>query len=150
MSAPQSDISQFSFLWTRGIAARETLYFLDRNGFDGGPLLSEAELSRSQLTQDPGGVSVASQHRVIELAATETTNPLLGLQVAAEMELRDIGLLCYLAASSATVAEALEHLQRYAATTNEEIRLEISEQKNGNPLVFFPVLTHDAPIRHPH
>jgi hypothetical protein len=29
--SPQSDISPFSFLWTRGIAVRETLYFLDRN-----------------------------------------------------------------------------------------------------------------------
>jgi hypothetical protein len=48
-----NDISQFSFLWTRGIAARETLYFLDRNGFDAAPLLAEAELSRIQSTQDP-------------------------------------------------------------------------------------------------
>jgi AraC-like DNA-binding protein len=45
------------------------------------------------------------------------------------------------------VAEALEHLQRYAATTNEEIRLEISEQKNESLLTFRRVLTHDAPIR---
>lgn len=147
MRARQSDISQFPFLWTRGIAARETLYFLDRNGFDGEPLLSEAELSRSQLTQDPGGVSVASQHRFLELAAIETNNPLLGLQVAAEMDLRDIGLLYYLAASSTTVAEALEHLQRYAATINEEIRLEISEQKDESLLTFRRVLTHDAPVR---
>jgi hypothetical protein len=147
MRARQSDISQFPFLWTRGIAARETLYFLDRNGFDGEPLLSEAELSRSQLTQDPGGVSVASQHRFLELAAIETNNSLLGLQVAAEMDLRDIGLLYYLAASSTTVAEALEHLQRYAATINEEIRLEISEQKDESLLTFRRVLTHDAPVR---
>jgi hypothetical protein len=56
----ESEISQFSFLWTRGIAAREILYFLDRNGFDAEPLLSKAELSRRQLTQDPSGVSAAS------------------------------------------------------------------------------------------
>ena len=55
MRAPQNDVSQFSFLWTRGIAARETLYFLDRNGFDAAPLLAEAELCRIQSTQDPGG-----------------------------------------------------------------------------------------------
>jgi AraC-like DNA-binding protein len=147
MRARQSDISQFPFLWTRGIAARETLYFLDRNGFDGEPLLSAAELSRNQLTQDPGGASVASQHRFLELAAIETNNPLLGLQVAAEMDLRDIGLLYYLAAASTTVAEAIEHLQRYGATTNEEIRLEISQQKNESLLTFHRVWIPDAPVR---
>jgi hypothetical protein len=42
----QSEIPQIPFLWTHGVAARETLHYLDRNGFDGEPLLSRAELSR--------------------------------------------------------------------------------------------------------
>jgi len=147
MSAPQSDISQYSFLWTRGVAARETLYFLDRNGFDAEPLLSESELSRPQLTQDTVGVSVESQHRFLELAASETNDPLLGLHVAAAMDLREIGLLFYLAASSETVAEALEYLARYAATATAEIRLEISRQKDETLLTFRRVLASDAPIR---
>ena len=71
-SALQSNIFDFSFLWARGVAARETLYFLDRHGWDAEPLLSEAELSRSGLTQGPGGVSVASQHRFLELALVES------------------------------------------------------------------------------
>src|SRR4051794_6748890 len=112
-SLPESNVPQPPFLWTRGIAARETLHFLDRNGFDAEPLLSKAELSRSQLMQDPGGVSAVSQHRFLELAAQETNDPLLGLHVVAEMDLRDIGLLYYLTASCATVAEALDHLEQY-------------------------------------
>jgi AraC-like DNA-binding protein len=147
MSAPQSDISQYSFLWTRGVAARATLYFLDRNGFDAEPLLAESELSRSRLTQDPGGISVASQHRFLELAASETNDSLLGLHVAAEMDLRDIGLLYYLVASSATVTDALEYLQRYAATMNEEIRLEISQEKEETLLTFRRVRALDVPVR---
>src|ERR1051326_1814710 len=126
---PQDDISRLPFVWTRGIAARETLHYLDRNGIDTGPLLLKCELSRAQLTQDPGGVSAASQHRFLELAAVEMDDPLLGLHIAAAMDLREIGLLFYLTASSATVAEALEHLAQYAATTTEEIRLEISQQQ---------------------
>ena len=54
---------------------------------------------------------------------------MLGLHVAAEVDVRDIGLLFYLAASSATVTEALQYLQRYAATMSEEVRLEISQEK---------------------
>ena len=115
-SAPQSGMPQVPFLWTRGVAARETLYYLDRKGVDAEPLLSKAELSRRQLQQDLGGVSVVSQHRFLDLAAIQMDDPLLGLHVAAEIDLREIGLLFYLAAASATVSEALEYLSRYAAT----------------------------------
>src|SRR5205809_5767765 len=127
----ESEIPHLPFLWTRGIAARETMYYLDRRGITAEPLLLQAELSRAQLTDDPGGVSVVSQHRFLELAANEADDSLLGLHVAAEMDLRDIGLLFYIQASSATVAQALEHLAQYAATMNEEIRLEISRQEEG-------------------
>jgi hypothetical protein len=112
-NAHQGDTARTPFLWTRGVGARETLSYLDRHGIDAEPLLVKAELSRPQLSQDPGGVSVASQHRFLELAATETSDPLLGLHVAAEMDMRNIGILFYLAASSVTVADALDRLARY-------------------------------------
>jgi hypothetical protein len=86
------------------IAARETLRYLDRNGVDAEPLLLKAELSRRQLSQDSGGISVASQHLFLEFAAIERNDSLLGLHVAAEMDLRDASILFYLTAASATVA----------------------------------------------
>jgi len=55
---PQSEVPQSPVLWTRGIAARETLRYLDRNGVDAEPLLLKAEISRGQLSQDSGGISV--------------------------------------------------------------------------------------------
>jgi AraC-like DNA-binding protein len=144
---PASDIQQLPFLWTRGIAARETLLYLDRRGFDAEPLLAKAELSRAQLLQAPVGVSVASQYRFLEIAAGEIGDPLLGFHVAAEIDLRDIGLLFYLAAASKTVSEALEYLAQYAATTNEEIRLEISRAQEETLLTFRHVLSADDPRR---
>jgi AraC-like DNA-binding protein len=142
-SAPES--GQVPFLWTRGVAARETLNYLDKRGVDAEPLLSKVELSRRQLQQDLSGVSVASQHRFLELAAIQMNDPLLGLHVAAEIDLRDIGLLFYLAAASATVSQALEYLSRYAATSNEEIRLEISCHNDEAVLTFQPVVALDEP-----
>src|SRR5690348_4242983 len=114
---PHADVSLLPFVWTRGIAARATLRYLDSKGIDAEPLLSTSELSRAQPTPALGRVSAAAQHRFLELAAVETDDPLLGLHTAAAMDLREIGLLFYLAASSATVGEALEHLAEYAATT---------------------------------
>ena len=84
-SAPQRDMPQVPFLWTRGVAVRETLNYFDKSGVDAEPILSKAELSRRQLQQDLGGVSVASQHRFLDLAANQTNDPLLGLHVAAEI-----------------------------------------------------------------
>jgi AraC-like DNA-binding protein len=147
MAVSRSDIPPSPFLWTRGIAARQTLRYLEKKGFDAAPLLSKAELSRPQLTDDPGGISVASQHRFLELAAREIHDPLLGLHVAAELDTRDIGILFYLQASSATVAEALDYLARYGATTSEEIRLEISRQDGEILLTFHHVLESDDPRR---
>jgi hypothetical protein len=61
--------------------------------------------------------------------------------------LRDIGLLYYLVASSATVAEALDYLRRYAATMNEEVRLEISPEKEETLLTFRRVRALEVPVR---
>src|SRR5215469_16468147 len=130
-SVPQTEVPHSPFLWTRGIAARETLRYLDRNGVDAEPLLLKAELSRSQLSEDSGGISVASQHRFLEFAAIESNDSLLGLHVAAEMDLRDAGILFYLTAASATVAEALEHLARYARTTNLRQVADTSRRRVG-------------------
>jgi AraC-like DNA-binding protein len=146
-SVSQSEVPRSPFLWSRGTAARETLRHLDRNGVDAEPLLLKAELSRSQLSQDSGGISVASQHRFLELAAIETNDSLLGLHVAAEMDLRDVGILFYLAAASATVAEALEHLARYAGTASEALHLEISQHQSETVLTLRPVGEHAEPRR---
>jgi len=146
-SVPQSEVPQSPFLWTRGVAARETLRYLDRDGIAADALLSKAQLSRGQLSQDSDGISVASQHRFLEFAAIETNDPLLGLHVAAEMDLRDAGILFYLAAASATVAEALEHLVRYAGTANEALNLDISLHKRETVLTVHPIGGHEEPRR---
>ena len=146
-SVLQSEVPRSPFLWTRGIAARETLRYLDRDGIAAEALLSKAQLSRGQLAQDSDGISVASQHRFLEFAAIETNDPLLGLHVAAEMDLRDAGILFYLAAASATVAEALEHLVRYAGTANEALNLDISRHKRETVLTVRLIGGHDEPRR---
>src|SRR6516164_11382303 len=117
-------------LWTRGVAARETLSYLDRRGIDAEPALFGAGISRHQLSQDDIGLSVASQYRFLELAAAEANDQLLGLHVAAETDLRSIGLLFYLTGAAPTLSEALENLARYSQTTNEALAVEISRRKD--------------------
>ena len=118
-------------LWTRGVAARETLSYLDRRGIDAEPALIGAGISRRGLSQNDIGLPVASQYRFLELAAVEANDQLLGLHVAAEMDLRSIGLLFYLTGSAPTVSEALENLARYSRTTNEALTVEISRRRDA-------------------
>jgi AraC-like DNA-binding protein len=132
-------------LWTRGVAARETLSYLDRRGIDAEPALFGAGLSRRQLSENDIGVSVTSQYRFIELAATEANDRLLGLHVAAEMDMRAIGILFYLAGSSPTVSKALEHLVHYSATSNEALVLEIFRHKDEVILTIRHVQEFDEP-----
>ena len=141
------DIPESPFVWTRGIASRETLRYLDRKGVDAEPLLAKAGLSRGQLSQGDRGVSIASQYRLLELAATETNDPLLGFHLAAEMDLRDAGVLFYLAASSATVSEAVENLARYAGTMSEAVLFETTRDKGETVLAVRVVRARDEPRR---
>src|SRR5215813_9756500 len=80
-------------------------------------------------------------------AARETLRYLDRNGVAAEMDLRDAGILFYLAAASTTVAEAFEHLARYAGTANEAVHLEISQQQGETVLTARPVGWYDEPWR---
>ena len=51
MVAPSSDLPHRPFLWTRGIAARETLYYLERQGIDAAPVLSKVELASGTVAE---------------------------------------------------------------------------------------------------
>ena len=134
-------------LWTRGVAARETLRYLERRGIDTEPALLGAGISRSQLSQDDIGLSVGSQYRFLELAAAEADDSLLGLHVAAEMDIQAVGILFYLTGSSRTVSEALENLARYSQTTNEALVGEISRQKDEVILAVRHLQEFDEPHR---
>ena len=134
-------------LWTQGVAARETLSYLDRRGIDAEPALFAAGLSRRQLSQEGVGLSVTSQYRFLELAAIEANDQLLGLHVAAEMDMRAVGILFYLTGSSRSVSEALENLARYSRTTNEALVLEISRFKDEVILTIVHVQGFDEPHR---
>src|SRR5215469_17225202 len=134
-------------LWTRGVAAHETLSYLDRRGIDAEPALVGAGISRRQLSQDDIVVPAASQYRFLELAAAEANDQLLGLHVAADMDLRSIGILFYLTGSARTVSEALANLARYSATTTQALVVEISRDKGEVTVALRHMQEFDEPHR---
>jgi hypothetical protein len=62
------------------------------------PLLRSAGLSVDEISRKDIRISVASQIRFLELPANALKDPLLGFKLARDGELRQIGLLHYVAA----------------------------------------------------
>jgi AraC-like DNA-binding protein len=82
------------------------------------PLLKRAGLSEFQIDTPDARIAVASQIAFLELAAAALGQPLLGFKVARDFDPRRAGLLFYVAASSATLGDALERVQRYSSIVN--------------------------------
>jgi AraC-like DNA-binding protein len=113
-----------------GIATRLAAGRLREAGIVLEPLLRSAGLSVSQIDRKDMRISVASQIRFLELAANALKDPLLGFRLARDGELRQIGLLHYVAASSETLGDALDRAQRYSSIVNAGLVLKCSEDRN--------------------
>jgi AraC-like DNA-binding protein len=99
-------------------AARVTEAGLDLNR-----LLHKAGLTASQIQDRQARVAVADQISFLNLVAEALPDDLLGFHLAEAFEPREIGLLYFVLASSATLGEAMDRAERYSTITNEGIRL---------------------------
>jgi AraC-like DNA-binding protein len=85
------------------------------------PLLKQAGLTRQQLDDPHAPLAVRDQIKFLNLAATALQDDLLGFHLAQMPDLRAIGLLYYLLASSETLLEGLQRVARYSTIVNEGI-----------------------------
>jgi AraC-like DNA-binding protein len=113
-----------------GVATRLASGRLHEAGIVLKSLLRSAGLSVSQINRKDMRISVASQIRFLELAAKALKDPLLGFRLARDGELRQIGLLHYVAASSETLGDALDRVQRYSSIASAGLALKCSEARN--------------------
>ena len=82
-------------------------------------LLREAGLSRADIASPDGRISYAAFMRLIERAALLLAEPAYGLKLGASHDVRDNGLLGFIAANSPTLGDALANVERYITVTNE-------------------------------
>jgi len=115
---------------TLGVAARLAAGRLREAGIVLEPLLRSAGLSVSQIDRKDMRLSVPGQIRFLELAANALKDPLLGFRLARDGELRQIGLLHYVAASSETLGDAMDRVQRYSSIANAGLVLKCSGDRN--------------------
>src|SRR6516162_11611095 len=101
---------------TRLAAAR-----LKSAGVPLGPLLSRSGLTPQAITEPEERLSVRSQITFLEEAATALKDDCLGFTLARDFDLREIGLLYYVMASSQKLGDALKRLAHYSKVTNEAL-----------------------------
>jgi AraC-like DNA-binding protein len=86
-------------------------------------LLKKAGLTLGEI-EDPGArLKVRDQIRFLNLVASALQDDFLGFHLAQQPDLREIGLLYYVAASSETMSEALRRVARYSSIVNEGVTL---------------------------
>jgi AraC-like DNA-binding protein len=113
-----------------GVATRLAAVRLREAGVDLKPLLRSAGLSASQINNKDMRIGVASQIRFLELAAKAVNDPLLGFRLTRDADLRRVGLLYYIAASSQTLGDALDRAERYSSIVNAGVVLKSLEARN--------------------
>jgi AraC-like DNA-binding protein len=87
------------------------------------PVLRQAGLTVRDIEEPTTRLGVRNQLRFLELASEALEDPLLGFHLATTFELRELGLLFYVQASSAMLGDALARVARYSSVVNEGLRL---------------------------
>jgi AraC-like DNA-binding protein len=112
---------------TGGIA-RLACARLDKMGKDPTVILSKVGLTREEARDPAIRLEVRTQIKLLELAAEEAEDEWLGFHLARSFDLREIGLVYYVIASSDQLADALRNAERYSQINNEGVRLRFSMQ----------------------
>jgi AraC-like DNA-binding protein len=102
-----------------------------RAGVDLEPLLKKAGLTGRQIQDHGVRIKVRQQIEFLNLVAGAVRDPFLGFHLALSDDLRWLGLLYYIVASSDTFGDALRRGARYTSAVNEGLSLRYEE---GNDL----------------
>ena len=87
------------------------------------PLLRTAGLTSHQIEDPQTVIRVRDQIKFLNLVAAALKDDLLGFHLAQTADLRELGLLYYLLASSETLIDALHRAARYSSIVNEGVSL---------------------------
>lgn len=92
-------------------------------GKDAGPILAQAGATPEQAYNDSIRLEVSKQIKILNLAALELGDELLGFHLGRNFDLREIGLVYYVIASSGRLADALRNAERYSRIMNDGVHL---------------------------
>ena len=87
------------------------------------PLLRRANLSVQQVKNPQARIAVKDQIKFLNLVADKLQDEFLGIRLARAVDLRELGLLYYVMASSDTVGDALLRVAQFSTIQNEGVQI---------------------------
>ncbi len=115
----------------QGGLSRLAIARLKSAGVPVAPLLKRVGLTPELIAQPEERLSVRSQIALLDEAAIALKDDCIGFTLARDFDLREIGLLYYVMASSQTLGNALKRVARYSKITNEAL---VFGYREGNTL----------------
>jgi AraC-like DNA-binding protein len=119
-----------SFRRCAGLLSRLAYQRAQREGVAVGPLIEQAGLTTAAIEDRTVPLGVPDQIKFVDLVADALGDKELGFHLAQDFDLREIGLLYYVAASADTLGSALRRAERYSDLQNEGVRLRPSRGKS--------------------
>ncbi|MGC1949052.1 MAG: AraC family transcriptional regulator ligand-binding domain-containing protein [Pseudolabrys sp.] len=125
---PQSALKKIAALHRcGGLLSRLAYERARKEGVDVELLLRQAHLTAREIKNKDIPLGVQNQIKFVDLVASATSDPLLGLRLAYSYDLREIGLLYYVSASAETLLGSLLRVARYSDVANEGVDLEVKK-----------------------
>ena len=117
-----------------GEIARLACARLEEMGKDPTVILSRVRLTPEQIRNPAIRLEARTEIALLELVAEEVQDKWLGFHLARSFDLREIGLVYYVIASSDHFSDALRNTERYSQIHNEGVRLRFNLQ-DGAPVI---------------
>jgi len=118
-----------------GTIARLACARLREAGKDAESIIARAGATPLQVNDDTVRLEVAKEMKILELAAEELQDAFFGFHLARDFDLREIGLVYYVIASSERLIDALLNGKRYCAIVNQGIRVDVTQDKQSIAII---------------
>ena len=93
------------------------------------PILQKAGITVRQIKDPRARIAVKDQIELLDLIAKRLGDEFLGIRLAQKIDLRELGFLYYVLASSQSVGEALKRAARYSKLQNEGVAIRYRQGK---------------------
>ena len=124
---PRSDPHPSGLPTATGALARLAAQEASAAGLGLGPFLKTAGLTAAQIDDADERLGAKAQIVFVEAVARALGRDRLGFELAQEFDLRLMGLLYYVAASSETLVEAVQRIERFSVVGNEAVVVRCSK-----------------------
>ncbi len=122
---------------TVGLAsARAIIEYFHHFNMDSAKLASELGVSETLLTEEDQRLPLSLYQKIWQLALDKSQIPDLGLRIAQEEGIEDLGLVAHVVYNSTTIGEGVKQYVRLFSVVNEAFELEFEEHNKQGQLKF--------------